>query len=122
MAAAAKLHHINAPVKLITSCVARTQSACAGLIKEIYSRPLPEDSTAFWVCLRRAFPDALTSSKQHELAVANVGLIYSAGYETTASAIAGTLTVLALDNDTQTSLAKACMHPPTAAPPESSAS
>ena len=62
---------------------------------EMYARDLPEDSTAFWVCLRRAFPAAMTDAGEYEAAVANVALVYAAGTETTANAVAMTLAALA---------------------------
>ena len=70
----------------------------------MYARLLPEDSTAFWACLRRAFPDAMTDSKQYEQAVANVALVYAAGTETSATAIGSALAALAADPATMKAL------------------
>ena len=67
------------------------------LVAETYARPMTDDDTAFWACLRRAFPDAKTDGEQYELAVANAALMYFAGFDTTSSGIAFALGALALD-------------------------
>jgi hypothetical protein len=73
---------------------------------EIYARPLPADSTRFWVCLRNAFPEAMSDESQYERALANMWVIYAAGYETTANAISLTLAALALDAESQEGIAE----------------
>ena len=77
----------------------RTRAIWTALVKEAYARPLPDGSQAVWACLRRAFPNALHDKQQWEGAIANTGLLYMAGSETTANAIAFTLAALALDPD-----------------------
>lgn len=79
----------------------------------MYARDLPEDSTAFWACLRRAFPTAMADAAEYEAAVANVALVYAAGTETTASAVASTLALLALHPPTLQRLEQACPPPQT---------
>lgn len=68
-----------------------------GLLRQAYSRDVPDGSTAFWACLRRAFPDAMSNSAQRESALVNAGFVFGAGSETTANSIAMTLAVLAVD-------------------------
>ena len=74
------------------------------LLNQTYARPLPEGSRAFWACLRRAFPDAMTDAEERERALANTGLIYAAGSETTVNAIACALGALALDSEARAAL------------------
>jgi hypothetical protein len=66
-------------------------------MEDIYTRDALECSTAFWACLRRAFPHAMTDTAEYEAALSNIGLVYAAATETTAVAIAITLAVLAVD-------------------------
>ena len=84
----------------LRSAVLKFGLLLAAFLEEMYSREMPEDSTAFWACLRRAFPDAMTDRAQYELAIANTGLVYAAGTETTASAVASTLALLATEPPT----------------------
>lgn len=70
------------------------------LAREAYERPIKESDSAFWACLRRAFPNALNDAKEWEQVLANTAVMYGAGSETTANAIAMTLTALALDPET----------------------
>ena len=79
------------------------------LLSEIYARPLPEDSRALWACLRRAFPDAMQHAQQYEGALINAAMIYGAGSETTATAIAMSLGALALDHDFKQRLEQVCL-------------
>jgi hypothetical protein len=44
------------------------------LINEAYSRPLAEGDTAFWACLRRAFPEGVKGGKVDEALIANTGV------------------------------------------------
>eukprot|EP00892_Ulva_mutabilis_P004477 jgi/Ulvmu1/2400/UM133_0001.1 len=75
------------------------------LAREAYARPMPDDCTAFWATVRRAFPAALTDAHELEHAAAHLSL-YMAAYETTAAAVTHTLAALALDQDSQTALAE----------------
>ena len=77
----------------------------AGLTRDVYSRPMPEGSTAFWATVRHAFPNAMSDPREFETAAANLSL-YIAAYETTSTAITHTLTALALDQDSQAALAE----------------
>ena len=45
----------------------------------MYEKDLPEESTKFWACLRRAFPDAKTDKHQHESCISNIAMVYMAG-------------------------------------------
>ena len=74
------------------------------LAREAYERPMSDSDGAFWACLRRAYPNALNDEREWEQVLANTGLMYGAGSETTANAIAMTLTALALDRETLRSL------------------
>ena len=79
------------------------------LVQHSYTRPAPaEDNTAFWACLRRAIPNALTDKSAYDRAVANTGAMYLAATESTVIAIATTLMLLALDEDTSAALVQAC--------------
>lgn len=78
------------------------------LVDEAYARPMSEQDTAFWACLRRAFPDAMTDRDQYERAIANTGLMYFAGFETTANGISFALGALALDPASVSRLEEVC--------------
>ena len=84
----------------------------ARLLAEIWDQRLeqevPEDSVAFWACLRRAYPDAATNAAQYESALANVAMVYAAGHETTAGTIATALAALAADADAMHTLEQVC--------------
>jgi cytochrome P450 len=67
------------------------------MLQEAYERPMPQDCTAFWACLCRSFPEAMTDQRQYEYAIANLAVMYGAGSETTVNAIVMTLGALALD-------------------------
>ena len=67
----------------------------------MFSGAAPPDEGTLQAALRSCFPDALTDSRQFEDAVANVSLLYVAGYETTSNAITHTLSALALDQESQ---------------------
>ena len=78
--------------------VAGNRETFQKLLDDAFSRPEPAASnTAFWACVRRAFPNALTDSYEREGALINIGLMYGAGSETTMNAIVFALTLLALD-------------------------
>jgi hypothetical protein len=55
-----------------------TRAQWTKLIGEVYSRPDEPQSMAFWACLRRAYPDALTNSDQWEHALAHGGVMCAA--------------------------------------------
>jgi hypothetical protein len=80
---------------------------CAAILNEILERDVPDTSAAFWACLRRAFPDAKHDGVQYEKCLANVGLVYGAGSETTAAAAALTLAALAADPESMAALEQA---------------
>ena len=42
------------------------RSSWEALLTEVYERPMPEDSRAFWASIRRAYPDALSDHAQYE--------------------------------------------------------
>jgi cytochrome P450 len=67
------------------------------MLDEVYERPMSQDSKAFWACLRRAFPEAMSNKRQYEYAISNLATMYGAGSETTVNAIVMTLGALALD-------------------------
>eukprot|EP00892_Ulva_mutabilis_P010420 jgi/Ulvmu1/7750/UM039_0058.1 len=75
-----------------------------GVVREIFGKAPPEGSTTLWAALRQAFPEAMTDEEQFEDAVANVGFMYVAGYETTSNAIMHTLAALALHPESHASL------------------
>ena len=76
------------------------RSSWEALLAEMYERPMPEDSRAFWACVRRAYPDALTDDKQYEGAITHLATIYGAGSETTVNSISLTLGALACEPET----------------------
>ena len=39
----------------------------AALLDELLQRDVPEDNTAFWACLRRAYPHAASDSSEYEM-------------------------------------------------------
>lgn len=78
------------------------------IAKEAYSRPMKHDSTAFWACVRRAYPDALTDTAQWRHALASISLMYAAGSETSATAIAVILAALACDDSSRHELEQVC--------------
>ena len=68
------------------------------LLDHSFSRPEPaESNTAFWACIRRAYPNAMTDSEEKEGALVNIALMYGAGSETTVNAITAALALLATD-------------------------
>ena len=89
-----------------------TRPVFVALMEEIYARDLPEDSVAFWACLRRAFPDAMrdTRSAEYGSALANISLVYLAGTETAATSLGMTLAVLAAHPESLKSLEEVCIH------------
>eukprot|EP00892_Ulva_mutabilis_P010423 jgi/Ulvmu1/7753/UM039_0061.1 len=76
------------------------------LLRRVYARPMPEGSTAMWAALRRAYPEAMSDAQQFEAAVANVVVLYVAGFETAANAGLHTIAALAIDQDSQTAIAE----------------
>lgn len=70
-------------------------------MREIFRRPPPDNTRTLWAAIRDCFPAAMTESQQFEDAVANVSLMYVAGFETTGNATMHTLSALALDQASQ---------------------
>jgi cytochrome P450 len=75
----------------------KLRRAWQAMLQEAYERPMSEECTAFWACLRRAFPEAMSDKHQYERAISNLATMYGAGSETTVNAIMMTLGALALD-------------------------
>lgn len=70
-------------------------------MREIFRRPPPDNTRTLWAAIRECFPDAMTDVRQFEDAVANVSLMYTAGFETTGNGTMHTLCALALDQASQ---------------------
>ena len=78
--------------------VAGNRETFQKLLDDAFSRPEPaESNTAFWACIRRAYPNAMTDSEEKEGALVNIALMYGAGSETTVNAITAALALLATD-------------------------
>lgn len=77
--------------------VRKLRASWEAIAREAYERPMEEGSTAFWACVRRAYPEALTDRGQWEHAVTSISLIYAAGSETTANGVGVILAALATD-------------------------
>ena len=69
----------NVCTVIVIICVTQSETSTAGILIEMYERSLPDDSTKFWACLRRAFPDALTNKQQYEACISNIAMVYIAG-------------------------------------------
>ena len=81
------------------------RSLWRSLVEHAFAQPEPpETKTAFWACLRRAFPNAMTDDAEMEKALANTGLMYGASSETTITSLSGTLSILAVDAATTAKL------------------
>ena len=91
-----------------------TRKIWASFVAEMFARPLPNDAelcdsgVPFWVCLRRAFPEAMTDKQAYERCLANTMLVYGAGLETTVNSISMTLAALALDSEMLGSFEAVC--------------
>lgn len=76
------------------------RAAWETLLADIYERPMQAESRALWACLRRAYPEAMSSKAQHEGAISHLALVYGAGCETTVTAISMTMGALACEPET----------------------
>ena len=65
------------------------------MVDAIYERPMEEDSAAFWACIRRAWPDAMTDNEHYEEAIVAFSAFYFAGTETTVNAMCASSPCLA---------------------------
>ena len=86
--------------------------AHAAVLDEMLARPVDDESTAFWSCLRRAFPDAATDRGQYAEAMGNIAIMYAAGTDPAATAIASVLAVLAVDADATARIEQVCERLP----------
>lgn len=84
--------------------IRKLRAAWARIAREAYTRPWEEDSPAFWACVRRAYPDALTDTLHWRRAMSNISLMYVAGTETTSNAIGMILAALAVDRGSRARL------------------
>ena len=90
------------------SLLVNNATCSAELLDEILQRGVPDDNTAFWACICRAYPDAATDAQQYERALSNLILVFFAGTETTSAAIAATVAALAADADSMQRLEQVC--------------
>ena len=75
----------------------KLRSGFERIARHTYTRPAEEGSTAFWACVRRAFPNGLTDGAHWQRAVTSISLMYAAGSETTANAVGIILAALSID-------------------------
>ena len=86
--------------------------AHAAVLDEMLARPTDDESTAFWACLLRAFPAAATNRGQYAEAMGNIAIMYAAGTDPAATAIASVLAVLAVDEDATARIEQVCARLP----------